>query len=37
VRGGGYATEFILISPGGASGATLQYFDENGAPAEFGE
>ena len=37
VRGGGYATEFILISPGGASGATLHYFDENGAPAEFGE
>jgi sugar lactone lactonase YvrE len=30
--GGGYATEFILISPGGASSTTLNYFSENGTP-----
>jgi lysyl endopeptidase len=30
--GGGYISEFILISSGDAAGATLDYYDESGAP-----
>jgi hypothetical protein len=32
VDGGGYVTQFILISGGQASDNTLQFRDENGAP-----
>jgi hypothetical protein len=32
VDGGGYMTEFILISATGSSNATLSIYDENGAP-----
>jgi hypothetical protein len=30
--GGGYITEFILISSGQAASTTLNYYDENGMP-----
>jgi hypothetical protein len=33
--GGGYRTQFILLSAVGASSATVQFFDETGAPIEF--
>jgi hypothetical protein len=36
VDGGGYVTEFILISPGGASKATVGFFDNNGMPLAAG-
>jgi subtilisin family serine protease len=32
VSGGGYTTQFILLSCGAASGATLKFFDEKGVP-----
>jgi hypothetical protein len=32
VDGGGYVTEFILISAGGAARTILSFYDENGAP-----
>jgi hypothetical protein len=34
--GGGYMTEFILISAGQAAGTTLNYYDESGMPTNFG-
>lgn len=30
--GGGYRTQFILLSSGGAASATLSFFDDNGSP-----
>jgi photosystem II stability/assembly factor-like uncharacterized protein len=33
--GGGYVTQFILISSGGAANTTLSLHDETGAPLEF--
>jgi len=33
--GGGYATEFILVSAGQASAAALSYFDENGSATAY--
>ncbi len=35
--GGGYRLEFILISPTGEASSTLSFFDESGAPMEFGD
>jgi sugar lactone lactonase YvrE len=35
--GGGYVTEFILISGGEGSSMALEYYDENGMPTDFGE
>jgi hypothetical protein len=35
--GGGYTTEFILISPGQSASTTFIYYDENGTPTDFGE
>jgi hypothetical protein len=37
VDGGGYVTEFILISTGEASSATLGFYDETGEPSDFGD
>jgi Leucine-rich repeat (LRR) protein len=34
--GGGYVTQFIFISPTGASSATLSFWDEGGAPLPVG-
>jgi hypothetical protein len=34
--GGGYVTEIILLSPGQAASATLDYYDESGMPTNFG-
>jgi hypothetical protein len=34
--GGGYVTEFILISAGQVAGTTLDYYDDDGALADFG-
>ena len=34
--GGGYATEVILISPVGASNATLRYYGEDGTALDLG-
>jgi O-glycosyl hydrolase len=34
--GGGYVTQFIFISPTGASSATLDFWDETGAPLAIG-
>jgi sugar lactone lactonase YvrE len=33
--GGGYITEFILISSGQAASTTLNYYDENGSPTAY--
>jgi hypothetical protein len=33
--GGGYVTQFILISSGQAATTTLNYYDENGTKADF--
>ncbi len=35
--GGGYRSEFILISPTGEASSTLSFFDESGAPMELGD
>jgi hypothetical protein len=35
-NGGGYVTQFILISGGEASSSILSLYDENGAPTDFG-
>ena len=35
--GGGYSTEFILISAGGAASTVLSFYGENGTPLDFGE
>jgi hypothetical protein len=37
VDGGGYVTQFIFISPSGASSATLSFWDEDGAPLAIGQ
>ena len=37
VDGGGYVTQFIFISPTAASTATLDFWDETGAPLPIGE
>jgi hypothetical protein len=37
VDGGGYVTQFIFISPTGASIATLSYWDETGSPLFIGK
>jgi hypothetical protein len=34
--GGGYVTQFILLSPGGASNVTLSFYDKNGLPLAVG-
>jgi sugar lactone lactonase YvrE len=34
--GGGYETQFILLNTGGASSATIHYYDNNGAPLAIG-
>jgi len=34
--GGGYVTEIILLSSGQAASTTLNYYDENGMPTNFG-
>jgi hypothetical protein len=34
--GGGYVTQFILISSSQAASTTLTYYDENGTPTDFG-
>jgi hypothetical protein len=34
--GGGYITQFILLSAGGASTTTIRYYDGNGAPLAVG-
>ena len=34
VDGGGFTTEFILISSGQVSNNNLSYFDENGSPID---
>jgi hypothetical protein len=34
VDGGGYVTQFILLSPGGAASTTLSLYDESGAPLD---
>jgi hypothetical protein len=34
--GGGYLTEFILISAGGAVSTTLNFYDDTGSPTDFG-
>ena len=34
--GGGYTTEFIFLSVGGPSNATLSFYDEEGAPLAVG-
>jgi hypothetical protein len=36
VKGGGYVSQFILISPAQAADTTLQFYDEDGAPWEIG-
>jgi hypothetical protein len=36
-NGGGYVTEFILISASQAADTTLNYFDESGAPIHLGQ
>jgi hypothetical protein len=36
VDGGGYVTQFILISPSGASSTTLNFYGETGAPLPVG-
>jgi hypothetical protein len=33
--GGGYVTQFILISAGGAASTTLYYYDETGTPTDY--
>jgi len=35
--GGGYVTQFILLSPGGASSAKLNFYGESGAPLAVGK
>jgi sugar lactone lactonase YvrE len=35
--GGGYVTQFILLSPGGASSAKLSFYGETGAPLAVGK
>ena len=35
--GGGYVTQFILISPGGASSTQLNFYGETGAPLAVGK
>jgi sugar lactone lactonase YvrE len=35
--GGGYMTQFILISAGGASSATINYYDSDGLPLAVGK
>jgi hypothetical protein len=35
--GGGYQTQFLLISAGGASSLTLNYHAGNGTPLAIGE
>jgi hypothetical protein len=35
--GGGYVTQFILLSPGPASSTTLELYDETGAPLVVGK
>jgi hypothetical protein len=35
--GGGYATQFILISAGGASSVTLNFYGDTGIPLAVGE
>ncbi len=37
VDGGGYVTQLILLSPGGASNATLRYYSETGTPLAVGK
>lgn len=37
VNGGGYMTQFILLSAGPASATTLRFFDEKGAPLPMGK
>jgi photosystem II stability/assembly factor-like uncharacterized protein len=36
-NGGGYTTQFILISASGAAGATIHFYDETGSPGYPGE
>lgn len=36
VDGGGYATQFILLSPRGTSSTSLYYYDDTGAPLVLG-
>jgi hypothetical protein len=35
VDGGGYSTEFILLSPSGAASTTLYLYDDSGAPVNY--
>ena len=35
--GGGYVTQFILLSPGGAASTTLNFYGETGAPLAVGK
>jgi hypothetical protein len=35
--GGGYVTQFILLSPGGASSAKLNFYGETGIPLAVGK
>jgi hypothetical protein len=35
--GGGYRTEFILLSPSGPSSTTLSFYGESGAPLAIGK
>jgi Leucine-rich repeat (LRR) protein len=37
VNGGGYTSQFILISAGQAASASLSYYDEDGAATDFGD
>ena len=37
VDGGGYITEFILLSSGEASNTTLSFYDEDGVPLAMGK
>ena len=36
-EGGGYVTQFILLSTGEASSATIRYYDNEGAPLAVGK
>jgi hypothetical protein len=35
--GGGYTTQFILLSTGSASSTTIEYFDNDGSPLAVGK
>jgi len=35
--GGGYRTEFIFLSAGGAASTTLSFFGDNGSPIPIGQ